>query len=401
MKCSVCGAALDDSWKFCPVCSESVDALEGELTDDDQRKLSFETPNSGKFIIPGVILAAVLLFVVFSTSHNEQKTTRLTAEKFETYMVELESLLDKRDTAGLIRKYSSLPSFNDAESQSRLALVLESGFTIEAEQIAAAAGDYEGTAIEKILLIKERYLVARRKLRRSPDGLAMLEALTLNIVGPIPESGVLANQEGYTLLNELAPENELYRAKKRHYDAVALAKTKEALKNKKNALIKERKKLLSDYKRQEDKFNDTVYYTHVNSPQYLNSRSTVYAYMGISRSGPFLRMKVVYTADDWLFVDRVQVYANGESKLLVDGDFKRDNNGGTIWEWVDVSPSSAQLRMLVEMSSAPDATIRYTGNTYRKDIEFSHYERANLKTVLTDFKRLKELSTEIGRIGNF
>ncbi len=198
-----------------------------------------------------------------------------------------------------------------------------------------------------------------------------IENTALDIVKALPVStpaDIKANQEGYEFLSALRPQNETYRSKASHY-AAKLGHTQQAA--------------VTKLRRTEDKIGGDTFFEHPNQPKYLNSRSTVYLYIG--RHGeegrPWLRMKVQYTASKWLFVNDVYAWHDGVKEKLVSGGFKRDNNS-TIWEWVDVNPTRLQVDILKSLAYAKEAVLRFDGRQYHKDVTLSSGDKRALREVL-------------------
>jgi hypothetical protein len=198
-----------------------------------------------------------------------------------------------------------------------------------------------------------------------------LEPVVLAAVLPLPASDHTGNLEGYKLLAAIDPENAVYEGKIAEYDR----RLQEACRAPLRGLNKKT-----------DKVSGVDFYEHPNEPRFLNSRSTVYLYIGQNHGSPrpYLRMKVQYTANTWLFVDSVTAYHDGISEPLVGGGFERDNNT-SIWEWVDEAPDGYQVEVLRSLAGAREAILRYEGSQYRKDVTLSSGDKAALRDVLAAY----------------
>jgi len=217
--------------------------------------------------------------------------------------------------------------------------------------------------------------VWRNKAYEIEDIVSELENEVLSIVKPLPASDHEMNLKGYELLAALRPDNPAYAQKVEHY-----ASRKEEAER--QAIARLRKK--------EDKVENVTWYQHPNQPRYLNSRSTVYLYIGRKgeHGSPWLRMKTVYASSNWLFVDNVIAWHDGIREPLVSGHFKRDNNS-RIWEWRDDSPTGYQIEVLKSLADAKEAILRFEGAQYRKDVTLSAADKKAIREVLLAYEIMK------------
>ncbi|SHK60471.1 hypothetical protein SAMN05444000_1457 [Shimia gijangensis] len=218
-------------------------------------------------------------------------------------------------------------------------------------------------------------LAALRELNADLDQLSSeIEAKVLNYVRPLPTSDFEGNIKGYKLLTALRPENSTYSEKVAFYEKRKL--------DTRNAAVRRLRK-------KEDKVEGVTFYSHPNSPKYLNSRSTVYLYIGKRSAGqPWLRMKTIYTASNWLFVNNVIAWHDGIKEPLVSGAFDRDHNSD-IWEWRDQTPSGYQLEVLRSLANAREAVLRFEGDQYRKDVTLSAGDKKAIREVLLAYDVMK------------
>ncbi|WP_152599623.1 hypothetical protein [Hoeflea sp. BAL378] len=202
-----------------------------------------------------------------------------------------------------------------------------------------------------------------------------MEAHMLRLVKPIPASEYEINLQGYEFLVAVQPKKNEYQEKVRFY--------KESIEN-------SRKRLISRLRVKEDKVEGVTWFKHPNEPKYLNSRSTVYLYIGRKgKSGtPWLRMKIQYTSTDWLFVENVKAWYDGAKETLFVGRFERDNNT-TIWEWVDISPKSDQIELLRSIAKSKESILRFEGNQYHRDVKLSAGDKAAIRDVLEAYEIMK------------
>lgn len=234
-------------------------------------------------------------------------------------------------------------------------------------------------AQDDFILARVQYSAISRKDLASEDFAQEIETAVLNKVTPLPASDHEGNLNGYRLLAAIRPGNTTYQEKIEHYRSARAAAERAARQRAFDAI--------TPLRVTEDKVEGVTFYHHPNEPRYLNTRSTVYLYIGRRGSGrPSLRMVTTYAADRWLFVNRVDAAYLGIKEPLAVGGFKRDNNT-EIWEWKDVAVDRYQLEVLRALSKAPESILRFTGQQYRKDVTLS----ARDKKAIADMIEVYEL----------
>ncbi len=105
-----------------------------------------------------------------------------------------------------------------------------------------------------------------------------------------------------------------------------------------------------------------------------------------------LFQRVQYKADDWLFVKRYVVLAGDERYESSPVDFKRDNSGGKIWEWITLNVNDKQRHLIDAVAAESDAIVRFYGRDYYADKEMSEIQRDALSKMLRLHDLLVELS---------
>lgn len=121
------------------------------------------------------------------------------------------------------------------------------------------------------------------------------------------------------------------------------------------------------------------YFTHYNNRNYTS------IYMGQRATGkPWLRLKMSYYGDDWIFFDNAYLSYDGTTKEIKFDkydDRKSDNSGGYVWEWIDVGVSDDILSFLRQMVEGKSIKMRLSGK-YSKTRELSSNEINGIKDVL-------------------
>ena len=158
--------------------------------------------------------------------------------------------------------------------------------------------------------------------------------------------------------------------KKEIEDSTALVKKK----NYDSAL-----KSLKSFRVKTDEFAGNKFYRDKRTPYYTNV-NFIYPYLVKSNNDYWLRLKLQYTSDDWLFIDNTTFLIDG-TKYEIAGNFERDNNS-TIWEWLDINVDSKQRLMLNKLSKSKIAKVRYSGDKYHKDRTITSKEKSIIRKTL-------------------
>jgi hypothetical protein len=137
-----------------------------------------------------------------------------------------------------------------------------------------------------------------------------------------------------------------------------------------------------------DKVEGIDWYRDKSSPQY-NNQNGFFLYIGKKAAGnPFLRLRVQYYADDWLFIESFIVVADGQRFDRVGTKFERDNASGDIWEWYDEAALAADVEMIRAVIASKDALIRFMGSQYHRDKPITAAQKAALGNVLSAYEAL-------------
>lgn len=155
---------------------------------------------------------------------------------------------------------------------------------------------------------------------------------------------------------------------------------------------RQKKEALSGLRSQTDKVTQTTWYFPYAYPQYANSRSYVLPYIGVTEYSTWLRLQYHYTGSDWVFFDNITVAIDDQRYYFTYNyvDVSRDNSGGTVWEWIDHSPSKEELEMLRAIAASEETIIRFQGDTYYYDLTVSRVDKQAIETVLDAYDILMQ-----------
>lgn len=70
-------------------------------------------------------------------------------------------------------------------------------------------------------------------------------------------------------------------------------------------------------------------------------------------------------------------------------DFKRDNSGGTIWEWNNSPLNQGENEMLNNVASSKNAVIRFRGKDYYDDYKLTEVQKEELASLLEIVRLMK------------
>jgi len=163
----------------------------------------------------------------------------------------------------------------------------------------------------------------------------------------------------------------------------------EAEKAAKAKAAQELKNALADLRVKTDSVTNKKWYYARTTTQYVDSNS-IHLYMGQEQgSDPYLRFRIQYAGDDWLFINKFTLNVDGEVFVIEPdyGDMERDNDSD-VWEWYDTNPSDENVSMLKAIMNSKKAVIRCEGDQYYKDRTITSTEKKALKAVLTGYNAL-------------
>lgn len=121
------------------------------------------------------------------------------------------------------------------------------------------------------------------------------------------------------------------------------------------------------------------YFTHYNN---VNKTSL---YIGQNQSEVWLRLKMSYEGDNWIFFEKAYLSYDGETKEIFFNEYndkKTDNGyGGRVWEWIDVSVDDTLLAYLRNMVKGKSLKMRLSGK-YTNTHNITGNEKKALEDVL-------------------
>lgn len=156
---------------------------------------------------------------------------------------------------------------------------------------------------------------------------------------------------------------------------------KEDLKKKKA----EGQKILSaKFNKDVDDFQNTTFYQHKNTPQYIDTRSYILPYLAKTGDNWYVRVVYNYTGDDWVFFKTLTIVVDGHKyyKFFNYRDITHDNEGGNVWEYIDQQASDDDIKMLRAIAKSKSAKVRYQGDDFSYDLTIKDGDKNIIKDTL-------------------
>ena len=153
---------------------------------------------------------------------------------------------------------------------------------------------------------------------------------------------------------------------------------------------------VSTFRTKYDQVQGITWYYPSSAPEYVNTRSAVYPYIGKYDSGKlYMRMKFSYTGDRWVFFDNVIVSIDGSNYTLPKdaGDYRSDNGGGDVYEALDISVEGGNIdnygeavRLMMPLIAFSDQTIvRFQGDR-QYDLTVSQADKDGIMDILYGYE---------------
>lgn len=208
----------------------------------------------------------------------------------------------------------------------------------------------------------------------------------------------------YLEMEKRHPDSELFPEVKEIYDKIIKDEKEKAEKERllaekkaREAKLKaekekqEKLKALKKLKKSYDDVSDITWYKNPYFTHY-NNRNLTSIYIGSNGSSTWLRLKMSYQGDDWIFFERAYLSYDGNTKEILFNEYddkETENSGGGVWEWIDVSVSSDVLSFLRDFSNSKNAKMRLSGK-YTRTRNLTWNERQGIRDVLNGYDAIKQ-----------
>lgn len=134
---------------------------------------------------------------------------------------------------------------------------------------------------------------------------------------------------------------------------------------------------------------DEVEYRFFIEPKGDILRSEAKLYIGFNDKNEWLRFKIKYYGNDWLFVSSYKVAADDYRWQSPKISFERDHSSGNVWEWSDLAASSRYIKVAKALATAEKSIIRFQGNQYYSDKKLQEDQKKGILDILKLFHLMK------------
>ena len=239
----------------------------------------------------------------------------------------------------------------------------------------------------KVLKEKEQLSKELSRVKKDLEGYKMSpKKLCANIDQLLKEKNVNKLKEIEDNLSQYHPESAELKKVKQYR-----AQAEKMIAQEKAAAEKKRLQAVNKLKKKYDDVSDITWYKNPYFTHY-NDENLTSIYIGRSESSVWLRLKMSYTGDDWIFFEKAYLSYDGNTREISFNrydDKESDNDGGYVWEWIDISVDDYLLSFLKEMVNGKSIKMRLSGK-YTKTRNLSVNEIQGIKDVLLAYDVLKE-----------
>ena len=123
----------------------------------------------------------------------------------------------------------------------------------------------------------------------------------------------------------------------------------------------------------------------------------LYCYIGVKKSSKidvnikWLRLKTIYTAKNWLFIDTLYLLCDGTVKeiTLNREDTETDvGDSGYIYETIDILVDDNLMYFLEQVSQGKNVKMRYSGSKGSRDYIINTIDKKAIKIIIDKYKEL-------------
>lgn len=157
---------------------------------------------------------------------------------------------------------------------------------------------------------------------------------------------------------------------------------------------KERKEKLQALNKLRKNHDDVSGVTWFKNPYFThyNNRTLTSIYLGQEGSSEWLRIRMSYSGDDWIFFEKAFLSYDGNTKEVHFDRYdnkEKDHDAGKVWEWIDVAVPTDLEIFLREFAQSKNAKMRLTGK-YTKTRTLTRNERRGIFDVLKGYDALRQ-----------
>lgn len=146
---------------------------------------------------------------------------------------------------------------------------------------------------------------------------------------------------------------------------------------------------LSKLKKDVDDIAGVTWYYQKRFTHYNNVNRTS-LYIGSDTRTDWLRLKMSYEGDDWIFFEDALLSYDGNTWNVPFNQYedKKSDHDTRVWEWLDVQVMASDIKFLRELAQSSSAKMRLTGK-YAKTRDLTNKEKQGILEVLDGYEALK------------
>lgn len=125
-------------------------------------------------------------------------------------------------------------------------------------------------------------------------------------------------------------------------------------------------RIISKIKIKEDEFDKEKksWYEPLSFPEQVNENAIVVYFKASKHKVDNLRLRVQYTANDWLFFEKIIFNIDGDVFEYKPRATKTDHGNGRIWEWFDEYVMMKDMNVIIALANAQEAKMKFVGDKY-------------------------------------
>lgn len=123
---------------------------------------------------------------------------------------------------------------------------------------------------------------------------------------------------------------------------------------------------------------------------YADQGCFVLPYLGTSSNDAWLRLVCNLNCYDWIFFTKITVAADDARYYEYSNyfDVVRDNDGGEIWEYIDIDVGDYEIEMLWAIANSTKTVVRFEGDDYYYDYTVTDSQKASIRDMLIVYELL-------------
>ena len=202
----------------------------------------------------------------------------------------------------------------------------------------------------------------------------------------------------YQEMEKRHADSKLFGEVKHLYEEILIVE-KETIRNQLLEAEKENQENIASLNILNREYDDISGITWYRQPYFAHRMNTnrVSIYIGELDGSPSLRMKMSYTAEYWIFFEKIYFsFDNDRKKIIYDLEKDRgaDSNSGGVWGWIDITVTSDMELFLREFSRSENAKMKFSGK-YTRVRTLTSEEKQGIQDVLNGYDALIRESSEV------